>query len=142
MMTQKDEIDKDRHLNMVLVEFIEAVGRVAEKMSLPPPFEEMKGVPEDLVAPTTDFMGFSSNNSYNSLPLYVKIETLIVMLVKVTHRRDYYEKLHAKMAKFHHTQAIAKKKTKFVAVDNPYKSKNKIPKNIKVVVKEEKDDLE
>lgn len=35
MMTQKDEIDSDKHMNMVLVEFIEAVGRVAEKLSIP-----------------------------------------------------------------------------------------------------------
>ena len=35
MMTQVDEIDKDRHINMVFVEFIEAVVRVAEKVEIP-----------------------------------------------------------------------------------------------------------
>ena len=35
MMTQKNEIDSDRHLNMVFVEFIEALGRVAEKITIP-----------------------------------------------------------------------------------------------------------
>lgn len=35
MMTQKDEVDSDRIQNMVLVEFIEALGRVADRVSLP-----------------------------------------------------------------------------------------------------------
>jgi len=35
MMTQVDEIDKDRHINMVFVEFLEAVVRVADKTEIP-----------------------------------------------------------------------------------------------------------
>ena len=35
MMTQLDEIDKDRHISMVFVEFLEAVVRVAEKVEIP-----------------------------------------------------------------------------------------------------------
>ena len=35
MMTQVDEIYKDRHINMTFVEFIEAVVRVAEKTEIP-----------------------------------------------------------------------------------------------------------
>lgn len=30
-----DEVETDKHMNMVLVEFIEAIGRVAEKLTLP-----------------------------------------------------------------------------------------------------------
>ena len=35
MMTQVDEIEKDRHINMTFVEFLEAVVRVAEKCEIP-----------------------------------------------------------------------------------------------------------
>ena len=35
MMTQVDEIDKDRHLSMTFVEFLEAIVRVAEKTEIP-----------------------------------------------------------------------------------------------------------
>ena len=34
-MTQVDEIDKDRHLSMTFVEFLEAIVRVAEKTEIP-----------------------------------------------------------------------------------------------------------
>jgi hypothetical protein len=34
MMTQKDEINHDRHLNMTLPEFIEALCRVADKLCI------------------------------------------------------------------------------------------------------------
>jgi hypothetical protein len=33
MMTQKNELDFDRHYNMIPVEMIEAIGRVAEKLN-------------------------------------------------------------------------------------------------------------
>lgn len=35
MMTQVDEIDKDRHINMLFVEFLEALVRVAENTEIP-----------------------------------------------------------------------------------------------------------
>jgi hypothetical protein len=35
MLTQVDEIDNDRHLNMVFTEFLEALVRVAEKLEVP-----------------------------------------------------------------------------------------------------------
>ena len=40
MMTSKDEINSDRHLNMNFVEFIEAVCRIADKLSIPNILEE------------------------------------------------------------------------------------------------------
>ena len=36
MMTQVNELEKDRHLKALWVEFLEAYARAAEKMSLPP----------------------------------------------------------------------------------------------------------
>ena len=35
MMTQPDEITKERHLNMEFTEFIEAICRVADKLAIP-----------------------------------------------------------------------------------------------------------
>lgn len=35
MMTWVDEIDKQEHMNMKMVEFIEGIGRVVDKLNLP-----------------------------------------------------------------------------------------------------------
>ena len=35
MMTQVEEIDSERHLNMVFIEFLEAIVRVAENLAIP-----------------------------------------------------------------------------------------------------------
>jgi len=40
MITQVDELNKDRHLKGQFVEFLEAFGRACDKMSLPPPADE------------------------------------------------------------------------------------------------------
>ena len=42
MMTQVDEIYNDRHLNMNFTEFIEAICRVADKLSFPNVLEEFE----------------------------------------------------------------------------------------------------
>ena len=36
MMTQVDELNRDKHIKAVFVEFLEAFGRACEKMALPP----------------------------------------------------------------------------------------------------------
>lgn len=35
MITQVDEVYHDKHLNMNFAEFIEAIGRVADKLAIP-----------------------------------------------------------------------------------------------------------
>ena len=35
MMTQVDEVEKDKHINMIFVEFLEAIVRVADKAEIP-----------------------------------------------------------------------------------------------------------
>mmetsp|Transcript_1188 Transcript_1188/g.731 ORF Transcript_1188/g.731 Transcript_1188/m.731 type:complete len:248 (+) Transcript_1188:1537-2280(+) len=40
MMTQVNELDKDRHIKAVFIEFLEAYARACEKLSLPPAPEE------------------------------------------------------------------------------------------------------
>jgi NLR family CARD domain-containing protein 3 len=132
MMTQKDEIDKDRHLNMVLVEFIEAIGRVADKLSLPPFFEHMDGVPEEFQSNIGDMTISTRKTKYSILPLHIKIETLIMMMIQATHKKDYADKIAKKMEKFHFTQSVAIKKTKFVAVEQPYQNQNKPPPDVKI----------
>jgi NLR family CARD domain-containing protein 3 len=75
MMTQKNELDSDRHINMTLIEFIEAIGRVAFKIKVPNmPFEYMKYMLEEMIEDNPNFKA--------SPPLHYKIEALIVMMVK------------------------------------------------------------
>lgn len=40
MMLRVDEIDKDKHMNMTYVEFLEGIGRLAERLKLPMLVEE------------------------------------------------------------------------------------------------------
>lgn len=70
MMTQINEIDKDRHLNMSLVEFLEGLARVAEKINIIHFLEEDKDPLEQ--------------------PLSWKIEALIIRLVKHTMPSPYF----------------------------------------------------
>jgi len=141
MMTQKDEIDKDKHLNMVMTEFIEAIGRVADKISLPPIFDNMEGVPEQYQIGSGDMTISTRKTKYLLLPLHVKIETLMVMMVKNCLKKDFADKFTKKMEKFHYNQSIAVKKTKFVAVDQPYMNVTKPPPDIKIDLKDENDDF-
>ena len=40
MMTQVDEINKERHIKAVFIEFLEAFGRCCEKLAIPPPNDD------------------------------------------------------------------------------------------------------
>jgi hypothetical protein len=46
MQTQVNEIEKDRHLKANLLEFMEALARVADKVSMAPPFVPREGQEE------------------------------------------------------------------------------------------------
>jgi hypothetical protein len=65
MMTQKNELDFDRHYNMVLVEMIEAISRVADKL-------------QNL----TDY--FPEMPCFNKYKLDKKIESFLVILMRNT----------------------------------------------------------
>ena len=41
MMTQVNELEKDKHLKAVFIEFLEAFGRACEKISMGPPQEDV-----------------------------------------------------------------------------------------------------
>lgn len=74
MITQKDELDSDRHINMTLIEFIEALGRLAFKIKLPLPFEYMQYLLDEMTEEHPELK--------NNVPLHFKIEALIVLMVK------------------------------------------------------------
>lgn len=74
MMTQKDELDSDRHINMTLIEFIEALGRLAFKVKLPIPFEYMNLIFDEMVDENPDLQ--------TNPPLFISIESLIAQLMK------------------------------------------------------------
>lgn len=65
MMTQIDEVNSDRHLQMSLIEFIEGFSRVAEKASLLPYGELLQ-----------DWSDYDRINQ----PLHEKINNLIIFL--------------------------------------------------------------
>ena len=117
MMTQKNELDSDRHLNMVFVEFIEATGRVAGKTKIQPMFtEEETGVSES--------QSRLRNSSKDDHPLPKKIEALIFRMMKAVLPIEYFEQQERIIAKFYTEQRTATKKTKFVAEGGPYASKH------------------
>lgn len=49
MMTQIDELDNDRHMNMTFAEFVEAFVRVAEFTTLPNPVEDTQYTAQDIL---------------------------------------------------------------------------------------------
>ena len=53
MMTQVNEIEKDRHLRMTFVEFLEAFARAADKISAPP---QRKDPEEELMMEVCDII--------------------------------------------------------------------------------------
>jgi hypothetical protein len=63
MMTQKDELNSDRIYNMVFVEMIEAISRVADKLTALPDF-------------------FPEMPCFNKHQLDKKIESLLVLLMR------------------------------------------------------------
>lgn len=48
-MTQIDELDNDRHMNMTFAEFVEAFVRVAEFTTLPNPVEDTQYTAQDIL---------------------------------------------------------------------------------------------
>ena len=117
MMTQKNELESDRHFNMIFVEFIEATGRVAGKTKISPMFtEEETGVSES--------QSRLRNAGREDHPLHKKIEALIFRMIKSVLPIDFFEQTERIVAKFYKEQRNAPKKTKFVAEGGPYASKH------------------
>ena len=81
MMTQKNELDNDKHFNMIIAEFIEATGRVADKLNIPPLIDENESE-ENKIADEKFHENLKRRikNSYPNLGLDYKIETLIYLI--------------------------------------------------------------
>lgn len=74
-MTQVDEIDKDRHLSMTFVEFLEAIVRVAEKTEIPHCLIDEFNWGVDEIDP-------DMRDSYAKRDLVTKLEALLFFLMK------------------------------------------------------------
>ncbi len=75
MFTQVDEIDDDRHMKMYLDEFMDAIGRVADKLAVNSPYDGPTLEPEEL----------------SKLPTHIRLKNLIEVLMKATLRKDFVD---------------------------------------------------
>ena len=83
MMTQKDEITSDRHLNMTFPEFIEAVCRVAERLAIPNITKE--DVPEE------EWLDPHYTRKWAAKTVSAKIEAYLLLLCKRLLPEKFYE---------------------------------------------------
>ncbi len=84
MMTQKNELDFDRHMNMQPVEMLEAIGRVADKLN---------------INKLQDF--FPEMPCLNKFKLDKKIESLLVLLMKCSLPKSKAEQLEKGVKKIY-----------------------------------------
>ncbi len=75
MFTQVDEIESDRHTKMGMDEFIDAVGRVADRLAVASPYDS----------------SVKDKQALAQLPTYIKLKNLIEILLKYTLRKDFVE---------------------------------------------------
>ncbi|CAD8172456.1 unnamed protein product [Paramecium pentaurelia] len=73
MMTQVDELTLDRNIRMTFIEFVEALGRIAERIS---------------AAPITDSIDNYTILQRQLLPLHIKLETLLTYLYYQMKQKD------------------------------------------------------
>ena len=85
MMTQIDEIESDKHLNMTFVEFIEALVRVAERLEIP-------NLIDDEI---TDEIEEAQRMVFAKRDLPKKVESLMLFLIKAYKPKEY--KKHVQM---------------------------------------------
>jgi hypothetical protein len=107
-----NELESDKHVNMILIEFIEAIGRLADKVRVHIPFEEMQMMLEEMYDDHPEYR--------DNPPLHYKIEALIVLMIKVSCTKDFKETLFAKMDKYHKEQYNAPKRLKYAHIGGPY----------------------
>ena len=74
-MTQVDEIDKDKHINMVFVEFLEAIVRVADKTEIPHCILDEFNWGVDEIMP-------EMRDTYAKRYTYTKLEAMIMFLIR------------------------------------------------------------
>lgn len=95
MMTQTDEIEQDRHMNMTFSEFMEALVRVAENLQIP----HLKNDPYAYSQIVNSEIPESDKQVYASRPLHEKIECLVYILCHC-HFPSKLEKMHKIVSKY------------------------------------------
>ena len=85
MMTQKDEITSDKHLNMNFTEFIEAICRVADKLSIPHLLDDE--INEDDV-----YGDISIVREWGQRSLGYKLESFLLLLAQNCLSRKQFQK--------------------------------------------------
>jgi hypothetical protein len=75
MYTQVDEIDEERHTKMHLDEFIDALGRVADRLAVASPYDAEK----------------LDKATLAELPTHHKLKNFIEILMKATLSKEYVE---------------------------------------------------
>ena len=121
MMTQKNELDNDKHFNMILVEFIEATGRVADKLYIPPLVDEDE--PEEEKDPNESFYDNFQRRlkkNYQNIGLDYKIETLIYLMAKYCLKKPDIEIMEKSVQKFYEEKRTAPKAKKYGISDKKY----------------------
>ena len=83
MMTQVDEIDNDRHLNMNFTEFVEAICRVADKLSFPDVLKEYETRKDPTYIPTI-------LSQETAQPLPGKIESFLLVCARSCFGQAYF----------------------------------------------------
>ena len=121
MMTQKNELDNDKHLNMILAEFIEATGRVADKLNIPPLVDENEN--EEDKIPDEKFhenLRRRFKNTYPNLGLDYKIETLIYLMARSCLKKPDIEVMEKSIQKFYEDKKNAPKAKRYGISDKQY----------------------
>ena len=118
MMTQKNEIELDRHFNMIFVEFIEATGRVADKLQLPPLIDESEE--RDLNESLFDNISRRFKKDHTNLSLDYKIETLIYLMAKSCLKKVDLEIFEKNVFKFYDEKRNAPKAKKYGISNKKY----------------------
>ena len=121
MMTQKNELDFDKHFNMILVEFIEAAGRVADKLNIPPLIDEQE-TEDDKVPGETFYENLERRfkKSYHDLGLDYKIETLIYLMAKYCLKKPDIEIMEKSVQKYYEEKRTAPIAKKYGISDKKY----------------------
>ena len=79
MMTQVDELDQDRHMNMTFCEFMEAIVRVAENVAIPHLIDDYYTLGDILDGTVTE----DDRAIYAKRSLPEKVEALIYLICAV-----------------------------------------------------------
>jgi hypothetical protein len=78
MMTQVDEVNKDKHLNMNFTEFIEAICRVSDRLSVPHLVDDKELVGDDF--DDEDMTNAENVALWSKRSLEYKVESFLLIL--------------------------------------------------------------